>query len=185
MNTHSNAQPAITIRDATSADFDAIAPIYAHYVLHALATFEEIPPEPDELRKRHAGIVGAGLPYLVAQANGEVVGYAYATLYRPRSAYRHTIEDSVYVADGWNGRGLGRALLEALIARCEAGPWRQLVAVIGNGHENTGSMALHAKLGFEHVGVLRHVGYKHGGWVDTVLMQRPLGTDKPPMPARA
>jgi len=90
------------------------------------------------------------------------------------SAYRHTIEDSVYIADGFNGRGIGLALLSALIARCEAGPWRQMIAVIGNSG-NAGSIALHARLGFEHVGVLRNVGFKHGRWVDTVLMQRPLG----------
>jgi phosphinothricin acetyltransferase len=167
-----STQPAI--RDAHPADFDAITRIYAHYVLHALATFEEVPPAVDEMRARHATITAAGLPYLVAELDGTVVGYCYATAYRPRSAYRHTIEDSVYIADGMNGRGIGRALLSTLIARCEAGPWRQLVAVIGNSG-NAGSIALHARLGFEHVGVLRGVGFKHGGWVDSVLMQRSLG----------
>jgi phosphinothricin acetyltransferase len=126
------------------------------------------------MRARHASITGAGLPYLVAELEGAVVGYSYATAYRARSAYRHTIEDSVYIADGFNGRGIGLALLSALIARCEAGPWRQMIAVIGNSG-NAGSIALHARLGFEHVGVLRNVGFKHGRWVDTVLMQRPLG----------
>lgn len=168
---------AFTIRDAIAADFDTITRIYAHYVLHALATFEETPPGVDEMRARHASITGAGLPYLVAETGGAVVGYTYATGYRPRSAYRHTIEDSVYIADGFGGRGLGLALLTALIERCDAGPWRQLVAVIGNSG-NAGSIALHARLGFERVGVLRKVGYKHGQWVDTVLMQRPLGEDK-------
>jgi len=176
-------KPAFIIRDANAADFDTIARIYAHYVIHAVATFEETPPDADEMRARHAVIIGAGLPYLVAEADGVVVGYAYATAYRPRSAYRHTIEDSVYIADGWLGRGLGLALLEALIARCETGPWRQLVAVIASGSDS-GSMALHTRLGFEHVGVLRNVGYKHGGWVDTILMQRSLGDDKPVMPQR-
>jgi phosphinothricin acetyltransferase len=166
-----------TIRDANAADFDTIARIYAHYVLHALATFEETPPSVDEMRARHASITAAGLPYLVAETHGAVVGYTYATAYRPRSAYRHTIEDSVYIADGFDGRGLGLALLTALIERCDAGPWRQLVAVIGNSG-NAGSIALHARLGFEHVGVLRKVGYKHGQWVDTVLMQRSLVEDK-------
>ncbi|WP_213778571.1 GNAT family N-acetyltransferase [Caballeronia sp. dw_276] len=176
---------AFTIRDAAAADFDAIARIYAHYVLHALATFEETPPNADEMRARHASITSAGLPYLVAQQQGEVVGYAYATAYRPRSGYRHTIEDSVYIADGHSGRGLGLALMTALIERCEAGPWRQMVAVVAMaGSGNPGSIALHERLGFEHVGVLRKAGYKHGQWVDTVLMQRPLGEDKPLLPPR-
>jgi phosphinothricin acetyltransferase len=163
-----------SIRDATPADFDAIARIYAHYVENALATFEEVAPGADEMRSRHAAVVAARLPYLVAEVDGAVVGYAYATAYRARSAYRHTIEDSVYIADGKHGRGIGLALLTALVERCEAGPWRQLIAVIGNSG-NAGSIALHARLGFEHIGVLRKVGFKHGKWVDTVLMQRGLG----------
>jgi L-amino acid N-acyltransferase YncA len=118
--------------------------------------------------------VQGGLPYLVALADNAVVGYCYATAYRPRSAYRHTIEDSVYIDEKLRGRGIGLALLSALIERCEAGPWRQVVAVIGDSG-NAGSIALHAKLGFEHVGVLREVGFKHGRWVDTVLMQRTAG----------
>ena len=165
---------APVIRDAAPGDFDAIARIYSHYVLHALATFEESPPSVDEMRSRHAAIVAAGLPYVVAEIDGEVAGYAYASAYRARSAYRHTVEDSVYVADGFGGRGVGLALLSALIGRCEAGPWRQIVAVIGNSG-NAGSIALHARVGFEHVGVLRGVGFKLDQWVDTVLMQRALG----------
>ncbi|BAN22830.1 GNAT family N-acetyltransferase [Caballeronia insecticola] len=167
-----NATPLV--RDAASGDFDAIARIYAHYVENALATFEETPPSADDLRARHATIAAAGLPYLVAELDGAVAGYAYASAYRPRSAYRHTIEDSVYVAAGMGGRGIGSALLTALIERCERGPWRQMIAVIGNSG-NAGSIALHARFGFEHVGVLRDVGFKHGRWVDTVLMQRALG----------
>jgi L-amino acid N-acyltransferase YncA len=162
-----------TIRDATTADFEAIAGIYGVYVLHALATFEESPPDAGEMRTRHAAITAAGLPYLVAEMDGSVVGYSYATAYRPRSAYRHTIEDSVYIAEGLHGRGIGLALLNALIERCEAGPWRQMVAVIGNS-ANLASIALHARVGFTHVGVLREVGFKHGQWVDTVLMQKAL-----------
>jgi L-amino acid N-acyltransferase YncA len=165
------------IRDAVPTDFDAITRIYSHYVLHALATFEETPPSIDEMRARHAAITGAGLPYVVAEIDGDVAGYAYASAYRARSAYRHTIEDSVYVADGFGGRGIGLALLTTLIDRCERGPWRQMVAVIGNSG-NAGSIALHARLGFEHVGVLRRVGFKHGQWVDTVLMQRALNLDE-------
>ncbi|SAK59435.1 phosphinothricin N-acetyltransferase [Caballeronia temeraria] len=171
MASHDSARPLV--RDAAPGDFDAIAHIYSHYVENALATFEEIAPSADDMRARHAAIAGAGLPYLVAELDGRLAGYAYASAYRPRSAYRHTIEDSVYVADGFHGRGIGLALLTALIGRCERGPWRQMIAVIGNSG-NAGSIALHARLGFEHVGVLRDVGFKHGRWVDTVLMQRAL-----------
>jgi L-amino acid N-acyltransferase YncA len=167
----SDTSGLVTIRDAAFPDFDDIARIYAHYVSHSLATFEETPPDADELRDRYATIVGAGLPYLVAEADGAVAGYCYATAYRPRSAYRHTVEDSVYIDETLRGRGIGQALLTTLIKRCEAGPWRQMVAVIGDS-ANAGSIALHAKLGFEHVGVLREVGFKHARWVDTVLMQR-------------
>jgi L-amino acid N-acyltransferase YncA len=164
-----------SIRDAMPADFETIADIYSHYVMNALATFEEVPPSIDEMRARFSSITGAGMPYVVASIDGEVAGYAYASAYRPRSAYRHTIEDSVYVADGFHGRGIGLALLTALIERCERGPWRQMIAVIGNSG-NAGSIALHARLGFEHVGVLRNVGFKHGRWVDSVLMQRALAS---------
>ncbi|SAK61892.1 GCN5-related N-acetyltransferase [Caballeronia catudaia] len=169
----SHDRPRLLVRDAASGDFDAIARIYSHYVEHALATFEETAPSVDDMRARHAAIAAAGLPYVVAELDGAVAGYAYASAYRPRSAYRHTIEDSVYVADGYGGRGIGFALLTALIDRCERGPWRQMIAVIGDSG-NAGSIALHARLGFEHVGVLRRVGFKHGRWVDTVLMQRAL-----------
>ena len=172
MASDNTARPIV--RDAASGDFGAIARIYSYYVENALATFEEVAPAADDLRARHAAIAGAGLPYLVAELDGAVAGYAYASAYRPRSAYRHTIEDSVYVADGFGGRGIGLALLTALIERCECGPWRQMIAVIGNSG-NAGSIALHARLGFEQVGVLRNVGFKHGRWVDTVLMQRALG----------
>ncbi|GJH08676.1 N-acetyltransferase family protein [Caballeronia novacaledonica] len=173
MNSHDCPRPLV--RDAAPGDFDAIARIYSHYVEHALATFEEIAPSVDDMRARHAAIAAAGLPYLVAELDGRLAGYAYASAYRPRSAYRHTIEDSVYVAEGSGRSGIGFALLTALIERCERGPWRQMIAVIGNSG-NAGSIALHARLGFEHVGVLRDVGFKHGRWVDTVLMQRALNT---------
>jgi len=114
------------------------------------------------------------LPYLVAEIDGQVVGYAYATQYRPRSAYRHSLEDSVYVREGFGGRGIGVALLAELIARCETGPWRQMIAVIGDSG-NAPSIGLHRKLGFREAGLLTAVGFKFGRWVDSVLMQRPLG----------
>jgi phosphinothricin acetyltransferase len=172
------------IRDAAAEDLGAIARIYAHHVSHGLATFEEVPPTIGELRSRRTAILDAGLPYLCAELHGEVAGYAYAAPYRPRPAYRYTIEDSVYVEAGLRGLGLGRALLAALIARCEAGPWRQMLAVIGDS-ANGASIALHRRLGFSHVGSFASVGFKLGRWVDTVLMQRALGAGaaRPPLPA--
>lgn len=167
-------ESTVVVRDATNADFPAIAQIYAQEVLHGLATFEEVPPTANELLSRWASVLALGLPYLVAELEGQVAGYCYAMTYRPRPAYRNTIEDSVYVADGMQGRGVGLALLSALIARCEAGPWRQMVAVIGDSG-NAGSIALHQRLGFRHVGTFEAVGFKLGRWVDTVLMQRALG----------
>jgi L-amino acid N-acyltransferase YncA len=169
------------IRDATVPDMPAIQHIYAFYVLNGLSTFEEIPPSIDEMISRRATVMAARLPYLIAELDGKVVGYAYASSYRPRPAYRHTIEDSVYVADGLGGRGIGGALLRTLISRCEAGPWRQMLAVIANG-ENTGSVALHGRIGFRPVGTLKSVGLKRGQWVDTVLMQRALGAGNSSLP---
>ncbi|WP_260293042.1 GNAT family N-acetyltransferase [Sedimenticola hydrogenitrophicus] len=171
---NSTLNSGVIVRDATNADIPAIKQIYKQEVLHGLATFEEIPPTADELLFRRENVLALGLPYLVAELDGGVVGYCYATTYRPRPAYRNTIEDSVYVADGMQGRGIGMALLAALIARCETGPWRQMVAVIGDSG-NTGSIALHARLGFRSVGTLEAVGFKLGRWVDTVMMQRALG----------
>ena len=165
----------LEIRDATEADMAVVQTIYAHYVLHGLATFEEVPPSVAELLSRRASVLDLGLPFLVAELNDQVAGYSYATSYRLRPAYRYTIEDSVYVAQGLGGHGIGRALLTALVARCEAGPWRQMLAVIGDSG-NGGSIALHARLGFQPVGTLTSVGFKLGRWVDTVLMQRPLGS---------
>jgi L-amino acid N-acyltransferase YncA len=126
------------------------------------------------LARRRAS-VEAGLPYLVAEADGQTLGFAYATAYRARPAYRFTVEDSVYVADGLAGRGIGSALLGESIAGCEGGPWRQMIAVVGDS-ANSGSIALHRRFGFEHVGTLRSVGFKFGRWVDTPILQRALGT---------
>lgn len=169
----SEVESAIRVRDAATADMAAVQAIYAYHVLHGSASFEETPPSVDDMVGRRDAVLKAGLPYLVAERQGRVVGYAYATPYRPRPAYRHTIEDSIYVEHGLNRLGIGRALLVELIQRCEQGPWRQMLAVVGNS-ENTGSLALHERLGFRIVGTLKSVGFKFGQWVDTVLMQREL-----------
>ncbi|WP_427184311.1 N-acetyltransferase family protein [Bordetella bronchialis] len=173
-----------TIRDALEVDMAAIQAIYAHHVAHGMASFELAPPSLDEMLSRRAAVLRAGLPYLAAELDGQVVGYAYAGPYRPRPAYRYTVENSVYVAPGLDGRGVGTALLAALIARCEQGPWRQMLAIIGNS-ANAGSIALHRRMGFQPVGTFKAVGYKFGTWVDTVLMQRALGAGASSPPAGA
>jgi L-amino acid N-acyltransferase YncA len=147
--------------------------IYSRHVLQGTASFEEVPPSIDEMAARRARVLGLGLPYLVADLDGVTVGYSYATRYRTRSAYRYTIEDTVYVAGGLSGKGIGSALLTCLIARCQRGPWRQMVAVIGDS-DNAGSIALHRRLGFRPIGTLQAVGFKFGRWIDSVLMQRSL-----------
>ncbi len=171
----------LKIRDARENDLPEIATIYAHYVLNGVASFEEVPPSIDEIGRRRANVLALDLPYLVAVRAGRVVGYCYATAYRPRPAYRHTIEDSVYVAAGLGGQGIGLALLEELIARCAAGPWRQMIAVIGDS-ANAGSIGLHRRLGFRPVGVFQSAGFKFGRWVDSVLMQRALGAGDSTIP---
>jgi L-amino acid N-acyltransferase YncA len=133
-----------------------------------------VPPTTDELRNRWLTARAAGLPYLAADAGGRVIGYAYASAYRARPGYRYTVEDSVYVAEEHTGRGVGSALLRELIGRCEAGPWRQMLAIIGDS-ANVRSIALHRGQGFELVGTFKSVGFKLGRWVDTVMMQRTLG----------
>ncbi|MFC4277233.1 GNAT family N-acetyltransferase [Achromobacter aloeverae] len=173
---------SLAVRDAVRADFIAIQAIYEHHVLHGTASFELTAPTVDELLQRHAGVLAAGLPYLVAELDGVVVGYAYATLYRPRPAYGNTCEDSVYVKPGMAGRGIGATLLKTLIKRCTEQGWRQMLAVVGDS-ANAASLALHARCGFHPVGTLRSVGYKLGQWRDTVLMQRALGPGDTEEPA--
>nr|WP_318381001.1 GNAT family N-acetyltransferase [uncultured Enterobacter sp.] len=164
----------VEIRDARPDDVHAIAAIYAWHVLHGRASFEEVPPTIEEMRKRMSNIAAEGLPWMLALYQGIVVGYCYAKQYRPRHAYRYTLEESIYVDASMTGRGIGSTLMDALIARCEEGPWRQIVAVVGDGHNNAGSLRLHKKHGFEVVGQLRSVGYKKGDWRDTLIMQRSL-----------
>jgi L-amino acid N-acyltransferase YncA len=171
----------VIVRDASEADMAVVQSIYAHHVRHGLATFEETPPSFHALLTRRVSVLAAGLPYLIAERDGEVVGYSYATEYHSRSGYRHTIEDSVYVAEGLAGQGIGSTLLQALISRCETGPWRQMLAYIGNS-ANAASIALHRRMGFRMVGTLCSVGFKLGRWVDVVLMQRALGVSDPTTP---
>lgn len=162
-----------TIRNATESDLAAIQCIYAHHVAHSLASFEEVPPSIDEMSRRRASIISSGLPYLVATHDEEVVGYSYAAKFHSRAAYRYTIENSIYVSHSLLGHGIGRNLLGALIARCEIGPWRQMIALIGD--SNPASIRLHESHGFRLVGTLQSVGFKFGRWVDVVFMQRGLG----------
>lgn len=165
---------ASTIRSATPADIPAITEIYAEAVNHGTATFELEPPDAGEMRRRFDDLHRGGFPYLVAEADGRIAGYAYAGLYRARPAYRFTVENSVYLTPATHRRGIGLALLTELIAQCEARGYRQMVAVIGDS-ANAASIGVHARAGFEMTGTLRHVGFKFGRWLDTVLMQRALG----------
>ena len=162
------------VRPASAADVAAIQSIYAHHVLHGLASFEEEAPSVAEMRSRYDNIVAGGFPYLVVEEAGEVLGYGYCSLYRTRSAYRYALEDSIYVRKDVHGKGVGSALLRELIARCEKLGYRQLIAVIGDS-ANSASISLHSSHGFLRVGTLRSAGFKFNRWVDSVLMQRPLG----------
>jgi L-amino acid N-acyltransferase YncA len=161
------------VRRARPDDLDAIAWIYSPYVIDSVASFEEEPPTVNDWLRRHREIERRGLPFLAAELGGEIVGYAYCSPWRSRSAYRHTVEDSVYLAPGAVGQGLGRALLDELLSRSADLDVRQVVAVIARPGDPA-PVALHERLGFDAVGTLRKVGYKHGRWLDTLLMQRAL-----------
>jgi len=173
----------VTLGDASETDMAQVQRIYAHHVLHGLASFEEEPPSLEEMLGRRAKVLEHGLPYLVAKDGDRVLGYAYATQYRPRRAYRFTVEDSVYMAEGAQGRGIGRLLLNAVIGRCAAAGFRQMIAIIGDGSNNAGSVGLHGACGFRLVGTFETVGFKHDGWRGTVLMQRALGDGAETKPA--
>ena len=163
------------VRDSRDADLAAIHKIYAHHVEHGFGSFEEAPPTPAALAERRAAVLDKGLPYLAAEADGQVLGYAYAGPFRPRSAYRFSLEDSIYVAPAATGQGVGRKLLAELLARAEAWGARQMVAVIGD-TQNKGSIGLHTAFGFRMVGIFEGIGYKRGRWVDSVMMQLALGS---------
>jgi len=173
---------ALLIAPASEADAPAIAALYGHHVVHGLGTFEEIPPSAGEMAGRIAGVLAHGLPYLIARQGTAILGFAYASPFRPRAAYRYTVEDSVYVAPDAIGRGVGRALLKRLIADCEALELRQMVAVIGDSG-NAASIGLHTALGFAPAGRNRSLGFKHGRWVDIVTLQRALNDGDRSLPA--
>jgi len=159
------------IRPAAEADLDAVAAIYTHYVTQTVVTFDEVPPTLADWRRRLADLSARDLPFLVATVGDEIAGYAYAGPWRPKPAYRHTVEDSIYLAPAHTGRGLGSALLAALLDACSRAPVQQVVAVIVDTGDDA-SAALHRRHGFTPAGRLAGVGHKHGRWLDTLLMQR-------------
>ena len=169
------------IRPSKAADVAAVAEIYGYHVVNGLASFELLAPSADEIAKRRADVIGKNFPYIVAELDGKVVGYAYASLYRTRPAYRHTLENSVYVHKDYNRRGIGKLLIEALVEACEKIGCRQMVAVIGDSG-NESSIRLHASCGFEMVGTMKAVGFKFGRWVDSVYMQRAIGDGQNTLP---
>ena len=166
--------PSAEIRPATEADLPAVTHIYHHAVCHGTATFELIPPDLTEMTRRFRALMDGGFPYLVAAVEGRVIGYAYAGPYRPRPAYRFTVENSVYLEPAIHRRGIGLQLMQRLIAECEQRGYRQMIAVIGDS-ANAGSIGVHSKTGFQMIGTHPSVGLKFGRWLDTVMMQRALG----------
>lgn len=166
---------ALSLRDSRDDDVATIQSIYAHHVRHGTGSFELDPPDLAAMHTRRADVLANGFPYLVAEAGGHVLGFAYANFFRTRPAYRFTVEDSIYVAEGARGRGVGRRLLAELVARCERAGCRQMIAIIGDS-ANTSSIALHAGGGFRFAGTMRATGWKFDRWLDTVIMQRELGT---------
>lgn len=169
------------IRPSLEEDIAALTAIYGHHVLNSTGTFETEAPSEADMASRRADVLGKGLPYLVAVDNGEVVGFAYGNWFKPRPAYRYSVEDSIYLAPEQHGKGLGRALLTELLVRCEAVGIRKIMAIIGDS-ANTASVGLHQALGFEHVGKIEACGWKFGAWRDIVIMQKTLGfgSMKPP-----
>ena len=170
------------IRPATAADLSAITEIYEHAVRYGTATFELIPPDLAEMTRRFGVLMDGGFPYLVATVEGRLVGYAYAGAYRPRPAYRFTVENSVYLQPAIHRRGIGLLLLQRLITECEARGYRQMIAVIGD-TANAGSIGVHTRTGFQMIGTHPNVGFKFGRWLDTVMMQRALGEGATTLPA--
>jgi L-amino acid N-acyltransferase YncA len=177
------AAAPLTIRDSLDSDLAAIQRIYAHHVSTGLGSFEEVPPTVDEMQRRRAEILSHELPYLVCELDGRIAGYAYAGRFRMRSAYRYSVEDSIYVAPDAQRRGIGRRLLDQLILRCTKHGYRQMIAVIGDS-ANHGSIGVHLAAGFLEVARIPASGFKFGRWVDCVMMQRPLGPGQSTLPDR-
>jgi phosphinothricin acetyltransferase len=173
---------SLDIRPAEEADLPAITEIYEHAVRHGTATFELVPPDLAEITRRYRALMDGGFPYFVATIDGSVVGYAYAGDYRPRPAYRFTVENSIYLRPASHRRGIGLRLLQRLILECEARGYRQMIAVIGDS-ANAGSIGVHTKTGFTLIGTHPNVGFKFGRWLDTVMMQRSLGEGASTVPA--
>ena len=170
------------IRPSRDEDIAAITAIYAHHVLNGTGTFEVDPPSVADMTSRRADVLSKGLPYIVAEEAGQVIGYAYCTWFKPRPAYRFSAEDSIYLAPGVHGKGIGRALLAELAVQAERVGIRKLIAVIGDS-SNAGSIGVHRSLGFEHVGILKSCGWKFDQWLDVVLMEKALGQgDSTPAP---
>ncbi|HTZ22011.1 MAG TPA: GNAT family N-acetyltransferase [Opitutaceae bacterium] len=174
--------PSPEIRLAEEADLPAITEIYEHAVRHGTATFELVPPDLAEMTRRYRALIDGGFPYFVATVEGDVVGYAYAGAYRPRPAYRFTVENSIYLRPSIHRRGIGLKLLQRLIIECEARGYRQMIAVIGDS-ANAGSIGVHTRTGFALIGTHPDVGFKFGRWLDTVMMQRSLGEGASTVPA--
>jgi L-amino acid N-acyltransferase YncA len=173
---------ALEIRPAASADLPSITEIYEHAVRFGTATFELVPPDLAEMTRRFDALIAGDFPYFVAALAGHVVGYAYAGPYRPRPAYRFTVENSIYLQPAIHGRGIGQKLLQRLIAECESRGHRQMIAVIGDS-ANAASIGVHTRCGFEMIGTHPNVGFKFGRWLDTVMMQRPLGEGAATLPS--
>ena len=175
---------SLEIRPTSAADLPSITEIYAHEVSQGTATFELVPPDLAEMTRRFQALMDGGFPYFVAVLEGRVAGYAYAGPYRPRPAYRFAVENSVYLQPAIHRRGIGQQLLQRLISECEARGFRQMIAVIGDS-ANAGSIGVHKKCGFQMIGTHPSVGFKFGRWLDTVMMQLPLGDGASTLPADA
>ena len=175
---------SLEIRPTVAADLPAITAIYDHAVRHGTATFELIPPDLAEMTRRFDVLMDGGFPYFAAALEGQVIGYAYAGAYRPRPAYRFTVENSVYLAPAIHRRGIGTQLLQRLIVEAQARGYRQMIAVIGDS-ANAGSIGVHLRNGFAMIGTHPNVGFKFGRWLDTVMMQRALGDGGAPLPAES
>ncbi len=170
------------IRDVTQTDMPTIHEIYSEQVLNGVSSWEEEPPTLDEMTQRKNAILDGGYPFLVCEVNGKVAGYSYASAYRPRPGYRYTVENSIYIHKDFHKMGIGRRLLDALIERCEAKGFRQMVAVIGDSN-NHPSIDFHKRMGFIHAGTIKSIGFKFGRWMDSVIMQRPIGDEDKTLPS--